>query len=396
MKRISIAILLCILFFTGLRCKTPVAAGPDLNAIPGTLNWSDRMALTVLKKNPWMLDTAGAGWGYTQGLILYALQQLGEGSKDPRYRTAVRRYGRQMIDPNGAIKGFKLEEYNLDNINAGKLLFGLYAETGDERYRKALDRLRDQLRVQPRTSEGGYWHKEKYPWQMWLDGAYMATPFLAQYSAVFNDPKGFDEAALQLLLMEKHLLDAKTGLLYHGWDEKRVQIWANKQTGVSPNFWGRAIGWYAMALVDALDHFPTDHPQQRELVRILKNLAPALKNYQHPTGLWYQVVDQGDRAGNYLEGSASAMFVYALAKGVRKGYLDASYLEVARKGFSGLTRELVKVQDGGEAVLTQVCEVAGLSADRDGSYEYYVKEKIRPNDPKGTGPFILAALELKQ
>ena len=232
---------------------------------------------------------------------------------------------------------------------------------------------------------------------MWLDGAYMASPFLAQYAATFKEPKAFDEVALQFLLMEKHLRDEKTGLLYHGWDESKQQIWANKQNGRSPHFWGRAIGWYAMALVDALDYFPASHPQRKELIRILQQLSTSLQNFQdRETGLWYQVVDQGTRKGNYLEASASSMFVYALAKGVRKGYLDKSFLAVAQKGYDGIINKLIAVKGNGEVDLLQVCEVAGLSSDRDGSYEYYVNEKIRVNDPKGTGPFILASLELNK
>lgn len=382
-------------------CKTPALQSDNstlkVESIPTAAKWSERMALSVLKRNPWMFDTTGAGWGYTQGLVYFSLEQLAMQTKNKKYTDIIRLYGAQMIDANGAIKGFKREDFNLDNINAGKILFSLYKETGNQKYKLAMDRLREQLTAQPRTSEGGYWHKQKYPWQMWLDGAYMASPFLAQYAATFNEPKAFDEVALQFLLMEKHLRDDKTGLFYHGWDESKQQIWANKQAGRSPHFWGRAIGWYAMALVDALDYFPPSHPQRKELVRILGQLSTALRNFQDgETGLWYQVMDQGTRKGNYLEGSASSMFVYALAKGVRKGYLDKSFLAVAQKGYEGIISKLIAVKENGEIDLLQVCEVAGLSADRDGSFEYYVNEKIRVNDPKGTGPFILASLELNK
>jgi unsaturated rhamnogalacturonyl hydrolase len=381
-------------------CKTP-ALHTSTNLlqieIPASLKWSERMAMSILKRNSWMLDTTGAGWGYTQGLVYYSFEHLGRRTRNPQYDSIVTLYANQMISTKGVIKGFKTEEYNLDNINAGKILFKLYNDTKEEKYKLAMYRLRDQLKAQPRTSEGGYWHKEKYPWQMWLDGAYMASPFLAQYAQTFDEPVEFDEVALQFLLMEKHLRDKKTGLYYHGWDEKRQQVWANKNTGTSPQFWGRAIGWYAMALVDALDYFPPMHPKRTELVRILNELSSALKNVQdNATGLWYQVVDQGNRKENYLEASASCMYVYFLAKGVRKGYIHASFLGLAKKAYDGILKNLVKVHPGGEIDLLQVCEVAGLSSDRDGSFEYYVNEKIRINDPKGTGPFILASLELNK
>ena len=372
------------------------AAWEPVTAISSDLSWSERMALSVIKRNPWMLDTTGAGWGYTQGLVYFSLQQLGQKTKRP-YDALVELYANQMIGKTGAIKGYKVEDYNLDNINAGKILFRLYKESRQEKYRRALDLLREQLRDQPRTSDGGYWHKQKYPWQMWLDGAYMASPFLAQYAVTFNEPKALDEVALQFTLMEKHLRDDRTGLFYHGWDEKKQQVWADKQTGRSPNFWGRAIGWYAMALVDALDFFPAHHPQREKLISILNQLSVALQQNRDPeSGLWYQVVDAADKKGNYLEASASAMFVYAMAKGVRKGYLHPSFKAVAEKAYDGLISRLVKVRENGEVDLLQVCEVAGLSADRNGSYEYYINEAIRVNDPKGTGPFILASIELNR
>ena len=393
----SLLFLLCV----AISCRTPYSAGNykfhGTDTISPNLKWSERMALSIIKRNPWMKDTTGGGWGYTQGLVYLSLEQLWRKTNDKRYLDYIRNYGEQMIGDSGRIKGFRREEFNLDNINAGKILFNLYNLTRDNKYRMAIDRLREQLVAQPRTSEGGYWHKLKYPWQMWLDGAYMASPFLAQYAVTFNEPGALDEVTLQFVLMEKHLRDSTTGLFYHGWDESRKQIWANKQTGRSPNFWGRAIGWYAMAIVDALDYYPEVHSGRQELVRILRLLAPALHRYQdHETGLWYQVVDQGSRKGNYLEASASAMYVYALAKGVRKGYLDRSFLKVAERGYDGLIKNLIGYKPRGEIDLLQVCEVAGLSSDRDGSFEYYVNESIRVNDPKGTGPFILASLELNR
>jgi unsaturated rhamnogalacturonyl hydrolase len=371
--------------------------------IPISQKWSERMMQTILKNNPWMTDVnSSASWGYTQGLLFIASEQLWKKTGDHKYLQPIQRYAIKTIEDwddvnRGDIKGYRKKDYNLDNINAGKILFNLFASTKEDKYLKAIVTLREQLREQPRTADGGYWHKQRYPSQMWLDGAYMATPFLAQYAAEFNEPEAFDEAALQLLLMEKHMRDEKTGLLYHGWDESRSQIWANKKTGTSRNFWGRAMGWYAMAIVDALDFFPKNHPQRKPLIDIFNRLVTALEKYQdETTSLWWQVVDQGNRKGNYVEGSASCMFVYAIAKGVRMNYLDRNYLRVAEKGYNGIIKHLIKVEENGELRLLQVCEVAGLSDDRNGSYEYYIREPIRINDPKGTGPFVLASIELNK
>jgi unsaturated rhamnogalacturonyl hydrolase len=278
------------------------------------------------------------------------------------------------------------------------VLFPLLRATGDDRYRRALALLRRQLATHPRTDSGGFWHKQIYPYQIWLDGVYMAGPFYAEYAQSFDEPAGFDDVAHEIILTERQTRDAHTGLPYHAWDERRQQPWADPATGCSPHFWGRAIGWYAMAIVDVLDYFPPDHPQRPELIAIFARLAEAVAQVQDPaTGLWWQILDHPARAGNYLEASASAMFAYAIAKAARKGYLPPEWLGVARSAYQGILRELISVDDRGLVTLERVCAVAGLGGNpyRDGSYEYYVGEPIRPNDYKGVGPFILASLELE-
>lgn len=370
--------------------------------IPTSLKWSERMALSIIKRNPepWMIDFQQKPvWSYPQGLVLYAFEQLWRKAGDTRYLDYVREYADQMIEEDGTIKTYEIENFNIDMINAGKILFNLHEKTGDEKYKTAIETLRNQLRWQPRTTEGGYWHKLRYPWQMWLDGAYMGSPFLAQYGKVYKEEESLELVAQQLILMEKHLRDQKTGLLYHGWDESKIQQWADPETGRSPHFWGRAMGWYAMAIVDVLDYFPESHPKHNTLVQILQKLVSALENYQDKkTGLWYQVVDQGNREGNYQEASASCMFVYAIAKGVNNKYLDKKHMKVAKKGYQGIIDNLIRIDEDGEIHLEKVCAVAGLGGNpyRSGSYEYYIHEEIRTNDPKGTGPFILASLELNK
>jgi unsaturated rhamnogalacturonyl hydrolase len=338
-----------------------------------------------------------ARWHYEEGLALKAIAQVGLATGAPRYSAFVKDTIDLFVQPDGGIRTYRREEYNLDQINAGKLFFPLYQSTGDERYRAAAALLRQQLAEQPRTPSGGFWHKQIYPHQMWLDGIYMAAPFYAEYARTF-EPAAFDDIAHQVALIEQHTRDSQTGLLYHAWDESRQQRWANPATGCSPHFWGRAMGWYAMALADVLDQFPADHPRHAEIVAIFERLAAAAAQVQDgATGLWYQVLDQGGRADNYREASASCMLVYALAKGARQGYLAASYRETARRGHAGILRELITVDDQGLATLGQICAVAGLGGDpyRDGSYEYYVGEPVRSNDYKGVAPFILASLELE-
>ena len=296
--------------------------------------------------------------------------------------------------PDGSIPTYNPGQKNIDHIKTGSVVLALYAATGDNKYKLAADIVRGQIDIQSRVNAGGFWHKEIYPWQMWLDGLYMASPFYAEYSLLVNESAGFDDVALQITLVDEKTHDAVTGLHYHGWDESGNESWADPVTGTSPNFWGRAIGWYAMAIVDVLDYLPATHPERAAIIAILADMAVALEAYQHASGLWYQVVDQGSRTGNYLEASASSMYVYALAKGVNKGYIDASYLAVAQAGYDGLTSTLISFNVDSSINLNQICGTAGLGRGRSGSFAYYIGEAIVPNDLKGVGPFILAGIEL--
>jgi unsaturated rhamnogalacturonyl hydrolase len=302
-----------------------------------------------------------------------------------------------FIENNGNIKTYKLEDYNIDNVLCGRILLTLYKVTGKEKYFKAASILRDQLRQQPRLKDGGFWHKKRYPFQMWLDGLYMGGPFYAEWAATFKEDTSFNDIAKQFILMEKHSRDAKTGLMYHGYDESRKEAWANKTTGLSANFWARAMGWYGMGLVDALEYFPKNHPQRKELISILNRYAVAITKVQdNKSGLWWDVLNFPNRKGNYLEASASSMFVYALAKGARLGFLPDSYIAVAKKGYSGIIQKFIK-NDNGQTNLEGTVSVSGLGGApyRDGSYDYYMSEKVVTNDPKGVGAFILASNEIE-
>ncbi len=351
-------------------------------------------AMTAL----WRESGYPAKWTYDHGLVLKGIERVWINTGDKQYFDFIKRSMDHFVADDGSIRTYSQDEYNIDNILPGRNLLFLYKATREEKYKKAAALLREQLKTHPRTSEGGFWHKKIYPSQMWLDGLYMGEPFYAEYGVTFNEPAAFDDIAKQFILMERHSRDDKTGLLYHGWDESKQQRWANPQTGRSPNFWGRAMGWYAMALVDTLDYFPEKHKQRAELVAILNRLAQAVAKYQEPrSGLWYQVLDKGTAKGNYLESSAACMFVYALAKGVRDGHLPDSYMQVARNGYSGILREFVKTDSHGQLNLEGTVNVGGLGGNpyRDGSYEYYLSEKVVTNDPKGIGALLLAATEME-
>jgi len=364
--------------------------------------WSERMARSEMKRfaEPWMIENATKPrWGYTHGLVVKAMLETWKSSADKAYYNYAKIYADSLIDAKGKIKMDYLS-FNLDNVNPGKILFDFYAQTKDQRYKTAMDTLRKQLKEQPRTSEGGYWHKLKYTHQMWLDGLFMATPFLAQYGATFEDKTAFADVLNQISLINKKTYDSKTGLYYHGWDESKEQAWSNKVTGCSPNFWSRSIGWYAASLVDALDYLPKENKGREKVLAIVKNLAATLIKYQDPaSGVWYQVTDQGNRKGNYLESSASSMFVYFLSKSINKGYIAKSYVAPTTKAFNGLIKTFIKNEADGTITITNCCSVAGLGGDkvyRDGSFEYYIGEPVIENDPKSVGPFILASIQFEK
>jgi unsaturated rhamnogalacturonyl hydrolase len=308
-----------------------------------------------------MDDSAVARWTYEEGVVWLGLMKLWYSTGDARYVNYVRHQVDRLVDKEGNILTYRPDDYSLDNILCGRLLLSLYEVTLQEKYYKAAMRLRQQLKDQPRTAEGSFWHKKKYAEQVWLDGIYMALPFYAQYASLFHEDSAFDDITRQFSAIERHVRDPQTGLLYHGWDASGKEKWAVQTAAVtsghSPNFWARAMGWYGMALVDALDYFPARNPGRDTLLAILQRYAAAIRNMQDPaTGLWWDILDRPGQAGNYPEASASAMFVYTLARGVREGYLPASYRGLAEKGYRGLV------------------------------------EKVVVNDPKGIGAFLLAAV----
>lgn len=360
--------------------------------------YSLQMADAVMQR----FDTLGyyngrtrIGWSYDVAFLGMAIDRLGK--IDPGYSAYMEEYMSYFIEEDGRIKTYRKETYNIDNINPGKNLITLYKRTGDPKYMKAIETLADQMKHHPRTRSGGFWHKQRYPWQMWLDGIYMGSPFLVQYASEFDHPEWFDTVTHQIKLISSKTLDPETGLLYHAWDESREQKWSNPETGQSPHFWSRSMGWFVMALVDVLEYFPEEHPDRDSIILILDRTCEALmKVRDKESGVWYQVLDQGGREGNYLEGSGTAMYIYAFARGAKKGYLDQKYLDIAREAFDDMLDQFIILDEDGLISMVDICGSCGLGGNpyRDGSYEYYINERIVKNDSKGVAPFILAAIEL--
>ncbi|MDE6341663.1 MAG: glycoside hydrolase family 88 protein, partial [Muribaculaceae bacterium] len=347
-----------------------------------------------------MIDVNGVKWSYAAGVELDGILAAAKEYGDKDMLDYVLSYCDFFVNPDGSIKAFKKESYNIDNVKNGTVLMQALDITGEPRYRMALDTIYSQLLGQPRTKTKNFWHKQIYPWQAWLDGLYMGQPFYAEYVNRYldSDPKLWDDIANQFITVGKKTYDPATGLYRHAWDEKKKQFWADKKTGQSKHAWGRAMGWYVWAITDVLEKMPADHPKRPEILALLKSVADGIVKYQDPkTGVWYQVMDSPEREGNYLEATASAMFTYNLMRAVRLGLLDESYLAPAKKGYEGILETFIKENPDGTISLTDCCAVAGLGGGkdqrRDGTFEYYLSEPIRDNDSKGIGPFILGSLE---
>ncbi|NMO96225.1 glycoside hydrolase family 88/105 protein [Paenibacillus lemnae] len=336
---------------------------------------------------PAELPPAGR-WHYHQGVFLCGMLQLWEETKEQDYFDYIQGYADHIIDRHGNLL---CERGELDSVQAGLILFTLHKETGDERYKTAAERLLKVMNALNLTSEGGYWHKDRYPNQMWLDGLYMGGAFKMKYGQMYGIPQLYDEVLLQERLMRSHMKDEQTGLYYHAWDESRETAWSDDQSGCSPEFWGRALGWYALSLVEFLDVLPENHSGREDLVQSLQELAKALVSVQEPkSGLWYQVLDKGDLEDNWLETSCSSLFVYTLSKGVRLGVLDPSFIDAARSGYNGLLSTLY-YSESGKLVMPEICIGTGV-----GDYKHYVERPRCENDLHGVGALVMAFTEMQR
>jgi unsaturated rhamnogalacturonyl hydrolase len=368
--------------------------------------WTQRVADTILAQRGDSLSfgkfdpesDAPARWRYTTALLSHAFRKLSDFTGDRRYRAYYAATISSFVADDGSIHTYQPDEYNIDHLNGGRELLALYRDTGDPKYFTAATALWHQLMNHPRTADGSFWHKNIYPEQVWLDGLYMGAPFYALYASATGHTEAHPDIARQFVLINRLARHPQTGWLHHAYDAARSQAWADPTTGLSPHVWARAVGWYAMALVDVLHHLPPKSPEAAELRTILGQVAQQIQALQDPvTGLWFQVMDQPERIGNYPETSASTMFVYALATAINRKDLEASrYTAVALRGFEGLLRHAVHVDAAGNTTLGGICEVAGLSAGRDGSFDYYLSEPVVKHDAKGTGPFLLAGIAVSK
>ena len=340
-----------------------------------------------------------ADWDYIDGCMIKAIMEMHAITGEKKYLDFADNYIDAKVFEDGTIDGYDVEELNIDNVNAGKTLFDLYALTGKEKYEKAIHLIFSQIEKMPRTSEGSFWHKNIYPNQVWLDGLYMCQPFYMEYVRKYRNGEGVDDIYLQFDNVEKNMKDERTGLYYHAFDCSREMFWCDRVTGLSQHFWLRALGWFSMALLDTLDKAdPADGERYETLRSRFVALMNALVKYQDESGMWYQVINYGGMEKNYLETSGSSILAYAILRGVRLGFLDESMRQYGIKAFNGVCDKYLTTDEKGDLHLGGICLVAGLGGkgNRPGTYDYYMSEPIVEDDAKGVGPFLMAYTEIKR
>ncbi len=338
-----------------------------------------------------------AAWNYIDGCMMTSLYSIYRSTGEKRYLDFIDNFIDYYVFEDGSIRGYDLESYNLDNINEGRILFDLYRETGKEKYSKAIELLREQLKTQPRIAIGNFWHKKIYPDQVWLDGLYMAQVFSTRYAAE-RGGGDFSDVVTQFTNVYEHMYDREKRLYYHGWDYSKKAFWADERTGLSKSFWLRADGWYTVGLIDAIDYV-TAAAAREKLAAIFRTTIEGLEGYIDPrTHMFWQVIDKAEKEGNYPETSGSAMIAYAMMKGARLGILDSRFAAVGKSVFDGICAKYLGFTQG-KLNLGGICLVAGLGPEnnrrRDGTFEYYISEPVVENDAKGTGPFVMAYTEVK-
>ena len=340
------------------------------------------------------------GWNYIDGCMMTSLYSIYKITGNRKYLDFIDKFVDYYVYEDGSIRGYDLDTYNVDNLNEGRVLFDLYRETGKAKYKKAIDLLYSQILGQPRTGLGNFWHKKIYPDQVWLDGLYMAQVFYTRYESEFNGGKNHKDIVSQFTGVYNNMYDKEKRLYYHGWDYSKKAFWSDPSTGLSKSFWLRSVGWYTVGLVDAISYMEGVDEYKAKLIAIFKDTIEGIERYIDPDKkMFWQVVDQGGREGNYLETSGSAMIAYAMLKGARLGFVDKRFATVGEEVFNGICKEYLTETDG-KLNLGGICLMAGLGPEsnrkRDGTFEYYISEPVVENDAKGTGPFVMAYTEIKQ
>lgn len=360
-------------------------------------NWIQLAGDTLINREPNM--NLKHKWEYEDGLMLSGMFQIFLASGDKKYFSYIKNNIDAYLDDDGNIDGYSFSEFNLDHINNGKILLDLFEQTHDLKYKKAADKLYNQLLEQPRTPEGTFWHKKIYPNQVWLDGLYMGSVFYGRYLSQFKSDNDLADVVHQFITAYNVTLDSKTGLCYHAYDAKKTQPWANTINGHSPHFWTRSIGWFVMAMVDVLEYIPASNPQRTDILNNLNNLLNALRKVaDSKTNLWYQIPDEGDRPLNYLESSGSLMILAAIAKSIRLNYINKDdWLPFLLEGYKQALRQFISVTKENYVNVNKIAHVGGLGgpSKRDGSFAYYMSEPIVTNDHKGVGPFLLLICEMQ-
>ena len=363
----------------------PAALCLFLGCAPAEPDWSVEVVESTMTR--FTYDEL-PGWSYPVGLYMFGQHLVYERTGDPRHLAYIREWAERLVTADGSVD----QTFDtLDSMMTGRVLNLLHAETGDERWRIAAKKIRDRLDTYPRTTDGGFWHSVRQEHQLWADGTFMVNPFLVEYGRQHDDEAyAYDEATHQLVVYADHL-QQPDGILKHAYDEKRVQVWAAEDTGLAPESWCRAIGWYGVAMIHVLEIVPDDHPRRAELLQILRDLVAGFAKHQDPeSGLWFEVVDRQDREDNWTETSCSSMYTFTIDRAVELGWVDDKYADVAERGYAGV---LTRISRDSVGLTTLAGIVVGTNV---GDYRYYIDRPRRNDDFHGLGAFLIMNEQLRR
>lgn len=322
----------------------------------------------------WMTDsviqrTVIPSYHYSQATLYTGLENVIALTSNATIKAFYRAQIDALVLSNGSIASYDYAKHSLDNYRLGNNILWWYEQTGEEKFKTAAEGIKATLDSHPRNEAGGFWHRDPtYPNQMWLDGIFMADTFYAKYVSLFQpeNATAWADIALQYDTID-NVTRKDNKLLVHGYDESKVAVWADPETGAAPLIWARADGWYFMALLEVIALFPSKYTAIRSrLIGYFTEQAAGLKTAQDETGGWWNIMDTQyeDVDGNYIESSASAMFTVGWIRGINRGLLDSTtYGSVAETAYKSLIKTFVTENANGTINWEGTVEVGSLGSN---------------------------------
>ena len=330
-------------------------------------------------------------WHYANGTTVFGLMALANATSNPEYRDFAREFCHFSVDNlplfseqyyrQNSLRGQNYRMFRmsmLDDSSAPALPLIEMLVNGDssEASKELIEKIADYVMTKQTRLEDGTFARPEPKWTIWADDLFMSVPFLVRFGRLTGDERYFDEAVKQIIGFDKYLYDAQTGLYYHGWNDTKKEY-----AGL---LWGRANGWMAWAISEALSNIPKEHPQYQTILDIHRRQLETIANYQDGDGMWHQLLNM---PSSYKETSATALFVMAIARAVREGRIDEKYADNAVRGWKAIEKRIDST-----GIVSGICQSTPILYN----IESYLNQKTLPNDPRGMGAVFMAAVEVSR